>query len=459
MKLFIYAISAFCLLFQIVSAAEISVSPSERLWLQSSKIIVEDAIPGGRVVIEASLKDAAGIQWTSQGVYYADIDGRVDVAQNASISGTYTGIDERGLIWSMLPTDSEGLKGCAKPDCMPDDVSRIARFRPTETVQITYTAIAQITAADAQTETVRATQQVGYTKPGVTRTEVSEGDLRGVYYAPEGNGPHPAVMIVTGSGGGVHESTAALLASNGIASFAIGHFNYKDRPNGLADIPLEYFRDGIDWLRAKTGAKLVGLTGGSRGGEAVVLIASTWPEKVGAVVSGVPSNVAWQGCCGPEEGKKPSWTLNGQGVPTSQYAFDDSQGFDTETEILAWRDFFLGGMLEEGQGVISVEKIDAPILFITGDADQIWPATVAADLMVRRLAKHNFAHPVKHLNYSGAGHMASSNTPITSLTDLLFHPVTRTPILMGGTASANAAAMAHSSAQRIKFFLDNLKTD
>ncbi len=113
-------------------------------------------------------------------------------------------------------------------------------------------------------------------------------------------------------------------------------------------------------------------------------------------------------------------------------------------------------MLAEGEAAIPVENIDAPILFITGDADALWPGDVAADLMMRRLAERDFAHAAEHLKLSGAGHFAVGAVPVTSmLSRVMYHPLAKAAFSLGGTPALNAAS-ARSFARMVGFFKTHL---
>lgn len=461
MKHFVCTLFAILWVSNSTSAAQIAVLPSDRLWLDTLDVAVKGAAPGARVTVEASMVDVAGVTWTSRGMYTADIDGRIRTAENASHEGTYIGVDPRGLIWSMLPTDSKGLDSCVEAGCMPRDVPAFPALSVMEPTTINYKAIVEIAVDDASTEMVTTSGTSRYAAAGVHRERVQSGSLRGVYFKPSGEGPHPAVMFITGSGGGVSETTAALFASHGIAAFALGYFNYEDRPKGLTNIPLEYFRDGLDWLKKKAGVDEVGLTGVSRGGEGVLVIASAFPDRVDAVVSSVPSNVVQPGCCGPNDSiSKPAWTLGGEALASAPYRLGPGETFATrfasEEDAPTWRRFYLPGMVAGGDAAIEVEQIGGPILFITGDADLLWPGDVAADLMMRRLAEKDFPHSAEHLKFTGAGHTAGGTLPVTSMTSrAIYHSLGNAWIALGGTPAMNAAS-ASGFARQVEFFKTHL---
>src|SRR3979411_2388670 len=59
--------------------------------------------PGQPVTIRAATRDGELREWASNATYLAGDDGTVDVGTAAPLSGTYSGVDAAGLLWSMLP--------------------------------------------------------------------------------------------------------------------------------------------------------------------------------------------------------------------------------------------------------------------------------------------------------------------------------------------------------------------
>ena len=94
---------------------------------------------------------------------------------------------------------------------------------------------------------------------------------------PNGPGPHPAIVWLGGSEGGLREGTAALLASHGYATLALAYFGVDPLPPELIEIPLEYCKEGIDWLKAQPSvdAQHIAVLGGSKGAELALLLAAT----------------------------------------------------------------------------------------------------------------------------------------------------------------------------------------
>ena len=58
--------------------------------------------------------------------------------------------------------------------------------------------------------------------------------------------------VLGGSGGGLPQGLAALLASHGYVALALAYFSYEHLPAELVSIPLEYFETGMRWLQGNS---------------------------------------------------------------------------------------------------------------------------------------------------------------------------------------------------------------
>jgi dienelactone hydrolase len=131
---------------------------------------------------------------------------------------------------------------------------------------------------------------------GVTEKELrpAKGGIYGNLYLPKRTaGRRPAVLVFSGSGGGLTASfAAALLAAHGYPSLALAYFKAPGLPQTLHDIPLEYFTRPLKLLRAQPGVdpRHVLVAGESRGGEAALLLGASFPQLINGVIAGVPSS-------------------------------------------------------------------------------------------------------------------------------------------------------------------------
>ena len=288
---------------------------------------------------------------------------------------------------------------------------------------------------------------------GVRVVPVRERGLAGMAYYPPGAGPHPAMIVLPGSGGGVPMagSPAGGLASRGYVVLGLGYFNAEGLPPLLQNIPLEYFATAVEWLKSQPSvdATRVGVLGTSRGGELALLLGATYPAAFRVVVANVPSNVVWPGLS--DDSETPAWTLNGKplvSVPSHFTAAD---------RALPGRERFLK-RLKDAAAVapaeIPIERIDGPVLLFSGKDDQLWPSDIFCERAVARLQAHGFKHPVEHYSYEDAGHMiARPFGPTSDVRQIRIHPVSKRPNMSGGTPEGQARANEQSW-ERLLAFLD-----
>lgn len=69
---------------------------------------------------------------------------------------------------------------------------------------------------------------------------------------------------------------------------------------------------------------------------------------------------------------------------------------------------------------IEVERINGPILLVSGQKDEIWPSPDMAQRIVAQLLKAGFAHDVENIVYAGSGHYVLANSPATMARVLAF---------------------------------------
>jgi len=250
--------------------------------------------------------------------------------------------------------------------------------------------------------------------------------LVGDYCVPAGEGRHPAVLVLGGSGGGVPPASGfpGGLASRGYAVFALAYFGAEGLPRSLERIPLEYFGTALDWMAAQPSVDptRIAVLGSSRGAELALLLGAIYPTIRG-VVAYMPSNVVWGGCC--DRMGAPSWTIN------------------RRPAVL--------------RSEIPVEQIHGGVLLISGRDDGVWRSTAMGDAIVDRLRRHQFAYPYEHFAYDGAGHaIGRPYTPTTDLDDV-HHPLTGRLMHLGGTPEGTAHAREDAWRQVLTFLAEQLR--
>ena len=254
----------------------------------------------------------------------------------------------------------------------------------------------------------------------VARQPVEEEDLVGTLFHPTTPGPHPTVVVVGGWGGGIREGGAEALASEGFAALALAYLGVDPLPRDLVEIPLEYFAEALAWLKAQPAvdADRIAVMGNSKGGELALLLGATYPEDVKAIVGYVPSAVVWQGASSDQWSyhwdPRSSWSLGGEPLPFVRFAKPHPAEMPQMTgfffgEPMAIGHIFYERALENEAAVavasIAVEKINGPVMVISGTDDQLWPSTRLSEMVIERLEAHDHPFPYEHLRYEGAGHM------------------------------------------------------
>lgn len=397
------------------------------------KIRLTGMPPGERVTVRSSIADG---MWTAEASFEVRADGAVDLEEQAPVSGSYSTVDPMGLIWSAsLQASQEALVNLG---------SNVGPFT------IAFDAVSSSNVL-ASARVVR--ERVA---DGVRRELVREDGLFGTLFVPPDDGPHPAVMLVSGSEGGLSEGLASLFAAHGIAGFALAYFNYETLQKALVDIPLEYFETGIEFLRAhpRIDGDRLAVAGASRGGELSLLLASVC-SQFKAVVAWVPSGLVWE-VSGGAQGQ-PAWLLKGQPVPFMEDINPDDYRYAAEYhqrgEAIPLTPSFLARMNQNPDRVqkatLAVERIRGAVLLISGEDDQMWPSTRMAEISMARLREHDFAHPYEHLSYPGAGH--AFRAPYWPQTMIEWR-IDGALYTYGGNPESNAHA-AVDSWRRIKQFL------
>jgi dienelactone hydrolase len=419
----------------------VKVTPQPALLDQPPAIEISGLEAGADVTVRAAQRDALGRHWESSACYVADADGVLDLG-NAPHAGSYRSADPAGLFWSMALLPDQG-------EPTPFAFPGLGPLLTTLTVEIGGDPVAETTI------------ERRLLAPGIRQHTLAEGELRGEFFVPPGDGPFPTVLCVSGSGGGIRGAieTASLLASHGYATLALAYFNYEDRPPYLIEIPLEYFQTSLGWLAARPevdGARLGGL-GRSRGGELALLLGATFPE-LRSIVAYVPSGVV-HGGIGEDSAGRSAWTWRGEPVPFLRDQVTPEQDaaiFGDEPITLTPR-FELN--LEDCQAVadamIPVERINGPVLLLSGEADKLWPSTRLANIAEERLAEFNHPYPVRHLRYANVGHSISLPGLPTTVTTIR-HPIRKQVFELGGEPQAQSAANRDSWQHVLTFLAEGL---
>lgn len=216
----------------------------------------------------------------------------------------------------------------------------------------------------------------------------------------------PLIVAFGGGSGGndwernyLKDKRDSLLA-HGFAVLAIGYFKTENSPGTLDRISLNAIADTILSIARRTSqidtARII-LMGASKGGELALNLASRYSCFKGVIALST-SHVSF-----------PAITLSAN---TSSWMYNDDEvtyvPAPFKTIWPALKGDLLGAfsiMLENTDAVtkaeIKVEKINGPILILSADVDEQWPATKMSEQLVKRLKRKNFAHRYEHIVVKG----------------------------------------------------------
>jgi dienelactone hydrolase len=441
------------------------ISPNPAFVDEPVRIFARGLRPFELVVIRAATEDDENCRWRSHAEFRADESGCVDVSTMEPRAGSYCGLSPMGLFWSMRleDTHAHGRTVFAKIGAAPNRVSLEME-------------IGGRIAASAQLDR-------NFLAPGTEVRDLNIGDESrdtrsqgggqsgghvGRLFLPSGRGPHPVVIVLSGTGGGFDLDKAAVLSHHGFATLALAYFGIPPLPAWLHRIPLDYFEAALAWLSAQpeVDSQRVGVLGISRGAELALLLGTKFPQ-IRSIVAFAPSSVAWAaGGRDKATGEIiPTWTWRGEPVPFAPLPL---RGFMLRSAFpvavarrpVMFRNLFRAGLRNReaiARAAIPVEQIRGPLLLVSGGDDHLWPAAKMCEAILGRLTDHGFRHAVEYLNYPRAGHMLRyPYLPTTSRQSRNQH-LRNARFSFGGTPTADAEANDDSWGRAIAFLRSSLR--
>ena len=243
----------------------------------------------------------------------------------------------------------------------------------------------------------------------VSKLPANYGKVNSQLFLAEGE-RQPLVVFFGGSEGGnsmaktQNEDEKKVYIDNGYALLAIGYFGMPGIPSQLDRISLDGIHQEImrTVKRSNIDENCIVVAGGSKGAELALTLASKFPTIKGAV-SLAGSHVVFAGTSPFTDGNASSFMHHDEQVnfvPFTKNILPKliTSDFRGAYEIL----------LEDKQvvknAVIEVEKINGPILLISGEKDQIWPSQEMSDEVIARLTQTRFKHAYKHIKVASGNH-------------------------------------------------------
>ena len=298
------------------------------------------------------------------------------------------------------------------------------------------------------------------------KVHIHENGIIGTLYDPETSEKKPGLILLSGSDGGIPGANAIpeefikALSQKGFLVLGLAYFGVNGLPENLENIPLEYFEKALHWLRTQPHIQdnSIGIFGQSRGAELALLLGSIFPNQIRSIVASAPCSMV---CGGFPHPNRPAWLyqnkpmvpyLSGVSSDDSHLTEKDDLRISCEKHVIPYHtntqedpyiiaDLFAARNAKRDSDLTSipVEKIQCPVLLLSGDRDEIWPATGYCKSIMTRLEKHRSAIVRKHIQYPEAGHGI-----IASYNGSIFHPKGQFWCRLGGTEYGNKIANENS---------------
>uniref|UniRef100_A0A3P8TT41 Acyl-CoA thioesterase 19 n=1 Tax=Amphiprion percula TaxID=161767 RepID=A0A3P8TT41_AMPPE len=342
----------------------LSVNPSRGLMDEKFIILVQKALPGFQLTIHASYHCEDGNSWEAFAHYTADAGGTVNVSQDTSLGGTYSGVEAMGLLWSLrpVPGSKPGLRLRKKNVQTPMEVT-ISVYQGHQTEGF----VDQVPLASVLVER-------WYMAPGVCRIPITEEGLTATLFVPAGNGPFPGLLDLWGGGGPLVEYRAALLASHGIASLALNYLTPKTTMETGKMVDNQYFEKAYKFLQqhpqiCDSRIAMLGLSLGS----AFTLKMAVYSQVM-----------------------KVRKCLLSRMDTFTHVKFQNNE--------MIWRDLLLP-IPTDPSFKVDVGRLKCPLMLVVSEDDQNWPAPESAKDMKEMMERAGNSHLLTVLSYPNAGHL------------------------------------------------------
>ncbi|KAM7110084.1 uncharacterized protein J5F26_005822 isoform 2-T3 [Ciconia maguari] len=219
----------------------VRLSPATRsLFDEPLAIAVQGLGPRQQVTLRTSLRDETGELFQACARYQAGDDGELDLARCPALpGGSFSGPEPMGLLWALQP--QKPFRRLVKRDVQSPFLLQLEVFEGHGDPSGRLLAQAQ--------------HERAFLRDGVRRVPVREGMIRATLFLPPGNGPFPGIIDLYGTGGGLPEYRACLLANHGFAVLALAFYGYEDLPKEMKEFHLEYFEEAVNYMLQHSQAK------------------------------------------------------------------------------------------------------------------------------------------------------------------------------------------------------------
>lgn len=362
---------------------KLSVQPSRGLVDEKFSVLVQSVPPGLQLTVRSLHKCEDGHSWDAFGHYTADAAGAVNVSEDPSLGGTYSGVEPMGLLWSLRPV----------PGSKPGLRMRKMNVQTPMEVMISVYQGHQTEGFVDQVPLACVVVERWYMAPGVRRVPITDGGLTATLFLPSGPGPFPGLLDLWGGGGKLVENRAALLASHGIAALALDYLTPQITMETGKMVDNQYFEAAYRVLQQHPqvlGSRIAML--GLSFGTSMTLKMAAYSEvvKLSCAVCVSGSHIQ---------------PVDGSVMEILSY-FDKNAGKTriNEENQMIWRDLLLPIPTDPALKV-DVGRLQCPLMLVVGEDDQNWPAYESAMDMKQMMERAGNGHLLTVLSYPNAGHL------------------------------------------------------
>ncbi|XP_037109787.1 peroxisomal succinyl-coenzyme A thioesterase-like [Syngnathus acus] len=416
-------------------SVQLSVRPSRCLVDEKLTILVHSAPPSAHLTLRAFHRCEDGHGWEAYAHYLTDVAGSFNATKDPSLGGTYTGVEQMGLFWSIrpVPGSQPGLRMRKKNVQIPMEFT---------------ISVYQDHLSDFVDRVPLASQVLErwYVAPGVLRTPVTGQELTATLFLPAGPGPFPAILDLWGGGGQLVEYRAALFASHGFAAMALDYMTPKITLETGKMVDNTYFEKAFAFLQRhpRVLAERVAMLGLSFGVSVMLKMAAYSPVlKPRCVVSISGSHVQ------PVEG-----------TIADILSYFDQNGHKAQLNDKneAIMRTLLLPIPTDPAFKVDMGRVQCPLLVVAGEDDQNWPACESAEDMKKMMEQAGNIHLLSVVSYPQAGHLLeppySPHTRVSSFRSAGTRE--KLTALWGGECAAHSLAQEDAWRKTLDFLRHHL---
>uniref|UniRef100_A0A671YKS8 Acyl-CoA thioesterase 19 n=1 Tax=Sparus aurata TaxID=8175 RepID=A0A671YKS8_SPAAU len=394
---------------------KLMVQPSRGLIDEKFIVLVQKVPPGFQLTVHALHKCEDGHSWEAFGHYTSNATGTVNVSEDPSLGGTYSGVEQMGLLWSLRPVPGR------KPGL------RLRKMNVQTPMEVTISVYQghQTEGFMDQVPLASVVVERWYMAPGIRRILITEDGLTATLFLPPGPGPFPGLLDLWGGEGKLLEYCAALLASYGIASLGLDYLTPKITMETGKLMDKQYFETAYRLLEQhpQVLSSRIAMLGLSLGASMTLKMA-------------VYSQVIKLRC---------AVCISGSHVQPIGGSLQEFLNFCIYFVLLLF--------VSEQVG-----RLKCPLLLVLGDDDQNWPAQESALDMKQIMEQAGNSHLLTVLSYPNAGHLIEPPyTPHFRASS--FNSVQSTETVMtlwGGEMVAHSRAQEDAWRKMLDFLRENL---